>query len=59
MDKLLKQLEERQEQLKDSLAAGNIQNFESYQKVVGEITGLSFAIYSIKDLHKKEEERYD
>jgi|TARA_Y100000004_G_C8793700_1_gene360355 hypothetical protein len=59
MDKLLKQLEERQEQLKDSLAAGNIQNFESYQKVVGEITGLSFAIHTIRDLHKKEEERYD
>ena len=59
MDKLLKQLEERQEQLKDSLTAGNIQNFESYQKVVGEITGPSFAIHTIRDLHKKEEERYD
>ena len=53
MDKLLKLLEERQEQLKDSLAAGNIQNFESYQKIVGEITGLSFAIHTIRDLHKE------
>ena len=53
MDKLLKLLEERQEQLKDSLAAGNIQNFESYQKVVGELTGLSFAIHTIRDLHKE------
>jgi len=52
MDKLLKLLEERQEQLKDSLAAGNIQNFESYQKVVGEISGLSFTEFLISDLHK-------
>jgi|TARA_Y100001937_G_C7080326_1_gene312651 hypothetical protein len=53
MDKLLKLLEERQEQLKDSLASGGIQNFESYQKVVGELTGLSFAIHTIRDLHKE------
>ena len=32
LDKLLKELEERQEQLKESLASGGIQNFESYQK---------------------------
>ena len=53
MDKLLKLLEERQEQLKDSLASGRIQNFESYQKIVGELTGLSFAIHTIRDLHKE------
>tara|TARA_R100000322_G_scaffold147738_1_gene104155 strand:- start:347 stop:520 length:174 start_codon:yes stop_codon:yes gene_type:complete len=53
MDKLLKLLEERQEQLKDSLASGGIQNFESYQKIVGELTGLSFAIHTIRDLHKE------
>ena len=52
LEKLQNLLEERQEQLKDSLAAGNIQSFESYQKIVGEITGLSFAIHTIRDLHK-------
>jgi|TARA_R100000231_G_scaffold139473_2_gene120837 hypothetical protein len=53
LEKLQNLLEERQEQLKDSLAAGNIQSFESYQKIVGEITGLSFAIHTIRDLHKE------
>ena len=58
IDKLKKQIAERKEQLTQTLASGSVQNFEDYQKVVGEITGLSFAIHSIRDLHKKEEE-YD
>ena len=56
LDKLRKQILERQEQLKDTLAGGGIQNFESYNKIVGEISSLSFTLSLIKDLHKDDEE---
>tara|TARA_R100000935_G_scaffold1689_1_gene5185 strand:- start:2724 stop:2897 length:174 start_codon:yes stop_codon:yes gene_type:complete len=56
LDKLRKQIIERQEQLKDALAGGGVQNFEGYQKIVGEITGLSFTLSLLKDLHKDNEE---
>ncbi len=55
-DKLRKQILERQEQLKETLAGGGIQNFESYHKIVGEITGLSLALSLLKDLHKDNDE---
>tara|TARA_R110001583_G_scaffold4571_2_gene26217 strand:- start:198 stop:371 length:174 start_codon:yes stop_codon:yes gene_type:complete len=55
-DKLRKQILERQEQLKETLAGGGIQNFESYHKIVGEITGLSLALSLLKDLHKDDDE---
>jgi|TARA_R100000541_G_scaffold51172_1_gene58527 hypothetical protein len=56
LDKLRKQIIERQEQLKDTLAGGGVQNFESYQKIVGEITGLSFTLSLLQDLHKDNDE---
>tara|TARA_R100001377_G_scaffold73722_1_gene49807 strand:- start:1336 stop:1509 length:174 start_codon:yes stop_codon:yes gene_type:complete len=56
LDKLRKQIIERQEQLKTALAGGGVQNFEGYQKIVGEITGLSFTLSLLKDLHKDNEE---
>jgi len=56
LDKLRKQILERQEQLKETLASGGIQNFESYHKIVGEITGLSLALSLLKDLHKDDDE---
>ena len=56
LDKLRKQIIERQEQLKDALAGGGVQNFEGYQQIVGEITGLSFTLSLLKDLHKDNEE---
>lgn len=56
LDKLRKQILERQEQLKETLAGGGIQNFESYQKIVGEISGLSFTLSLLRDLHKDNEE---
>ena len=56
LDKLRKQIIERQEQLKETLAGGGIQNFESYHKIVGEITGLSLALSLLKDLHKDDDE---
>ena len=49
---LKKQIAERKEQLTQTLASGSVQNFEDYQKVVGEITGLSFTEFLISDLHK-------
>jgi len=52
IDKLKKQIKERKEQLIQTLASGSIQNFEDYQKIVGEISGLSFTEYLISDLHK-------
>tara|TARA_R110000787_G_scaffold135529_4_gene247830 strand:- start:994 stop:1173 length:180 start_codon:yes stop_codon:yes gene_type:complete len=55
LDKLKKQIVERKEQLIQTLASGSIQNFEDYQKVVGEISGLSFTQFLISDLHKDEE----
>tara|TARA_S200002703_G_scaffold26236_1_gene22501 strand:+ start:350 stop:529 length:180 start_codon:yes stop_codon:yes gene_type:complete len=52
IDKLKKQIKERKEQLIQTLASGSIQNFDDYQKVVGEISGLSFTEFLISDLHK-------
>jgi len=52
IDKLKKQIKERKEQLTQTLASGSVQNFEDYQKVVGEITGLSFTEFLISDLLK-------
>lgn len=56
IDKLKKQIAERKEQLTQTLASGSVQNFEDYQKVVGEITGLSFTEFLIRDLLKDREE---
>ena len=56
LDKLKKQIAERKEQLIQTLASGGIQNYEDYQKVVGEISGLSFTEFLISDLHKDNED---
>lgn len=52
VDKLRKLIAERKEQLTETLANGGVQDFESYQKIVGEISGLSFTELLIRDLHK-------
>jgi hypothetical protein len=52
LDKLKKLIAERKQQLTETLASGGVQDFETYQKVVGEISGLSFTEYLISDLHK-------
>lgn len=52
LDKLKKLIAERKQQLTETLASGGVQDFETYQKVVGEITGLSFTEFLISDLHK-------
>ena len=56
LDKLKKLIAERKKQLTETLASGGVQDFETYQKVVGEITGLSFTEYLISDLHKDRED---
>ena len=55
-DKLKKLIAERKEQLTETLANGGVQDFESYQKIVGEISGLSFTEFLIRDLLKEREE---
>ncbi len=55
-DKLKKLIAERKEQLTETLANGGVQDFESYQKIVGEISGLSFTEFLIRDLLKDREE---
>lgn len=56
LDKLKKLIAERKQQLTETLASGGVQDFETYQKVVGEITGLSFTEYLISDLLKDRED---
>ena len=56
IDKLRKLITERQEQLKTTLASGGVHDFESYQKIVGEISGLSFTETLISDLLKGKDE---
>ena len=55
LDKLRKQIIERQEELKNTLAGGGVQNFESYHRIVGEIPSLSFTLSLIQDLHKDDD----
>ena len=56
VDKLRKLIAERKEQLTETLANGGVQDFESYQKIVGEISGLSFTEFLIRYLLKDREE---
>ena len=56
VDKLRKLIAERKEQLTETLANGGVQDFESYQKIVGEISGLSFTETLISDLLKGKDE---
>ena len=39
---LLRKIRERKEALSQTLAAGSIEGFSQYQRVVGEIAGLTF-----------------
>jgi len=53
---LLKQIRERQEVLKTTLASGNAQDFDQYRHIVGQISGLNFVEQEIVALHAKMEE---
>tara|TARA_R110002153_G_scaffold28607_1_gene88023 strand:+ start:2943 stop:3140 length:198 start_codon:yes stop_codon:yes gene_type:complete len=56
---LLRKYRERKEALTQTLAAGSIENFEQYQRIVGEIAGLSFAEQEIQSLHSNMEDAND
>ena len=53
---LLKQIRERQEVLKTTLASGNAQDFDQYRFIVGQISGLNFAEQELVALNATTEE---
>ena len=48
-----KLLEQREEQIALMLTSGSVQNFEQYQRMVGEVQGLVYAKEEIKSLLEK------
>ena len=53
---LLRKYRERKEALTQTLASGSIEDFEQYQRIVGEIAGLSFAEQENQTLHSNMED---
>jgi hypothetical protein len=47
---IYKLLEQREYQVADMLTSGGVQNFEQYQRLVGEVQGLVYAKEEIKSL---------
>tara|TARA_Y100001937_G_scaffold77486_1_gene105101 strand:- start:343 stop:555 length:213 start_codon:yes stop_codon:yes gene_type:complete len=45
-----KLLAQREEQIAEMLTSGGVQNFEQYQRLVGEVQGLVYAKEEIKTL---------
>ncbi len=56
---LLRKYRERKEALTQTLASGSIEDFQQYQRIVGEIAGLSFAEQEIQTLHSNMENADD
>ena len=56
---LLRKYRERKEALTQTLASGSIEDFQQYQRIVGEIAGLSFAEPEIQTLHSNMENADD
>ncbi len=56
VQKVLKELRQRQADLTEVLKTGGVQDWEMYQKVLGELTGLSSAENILLDLQKKSSE---
>ena len=56
---LLRKFRERKEALTQTLASGSIENFEQYQRIDGEIAGLSFCEREIQTLHSNMEDAND
>ena len=46
-------LEQREAQVAEMLTSGGVQNFEQYQRLVGEVQGLVYAKEEIKSLLEK------
>jgi len=56
---LLRKYRERKEALAQTLASGSVQDFEQYQRIVGEIAGLSLAEQEIQTLQSNMEDADD
>jgi|TARA_R100000482_G_scaffold35957_3_gene12075 hypothetical protein len=54
--KFLKIVRERDAQLTETLKSGSIQDHEQYQRIVGELSGLSFAENTVIDLLENKED---
>jgi len=50
---IYKLLEQREDQVATMLTSGGVQNFEQYQRMVGEVQGLVYAKEEIKSLLEK------
>lgn len=50
LEMLMRQVDEKTDQIKDFMAAGRAQSFEDYQKMCGEIRGLLAARSYAQDL---------
>ncbi len=56
---LLRKVRERREALSQTLAVGGVEDFNQYQKIVGQIAGLNFIEQEIQDLHSNMEDVND
>ncbi len=56
---LLKKYRDRISSLEETLSSGSVANYEQYQRVVGEISGLRSAVQEIIDLRKNMEKEID
>jgi len=56
---LLKKYRDRISSLEETLSSGSVANYEQYQRVVGEISGLRSAEQEIIDLQRNMEKEID
>ena len=59
LEVLLKQLDEKAQQLQDSIVNGNLEDFADYKKLCGEVRGLLTArgyVLDLKDRLEKSDE---
>ena len=57
IEKFLREIRTRQDDLTEVLKTGGVQNWEQYQRVLGELSGLSSAESIIIDLQNKREQQ--
>ena len=55
-EKILRELRQRQDDLTDVLKTGGVQDWNRYQKILGELTGLSSAERIVIDLQNIQEQ---
>ena len=56
VEKTLRELRQRQEELTEVLKTGDVQDWEGYQRILGELSGLSSAERTIIDLQNIKEQ---